>query len=120
MILETPLTLNLGESTISIPFSTEEAKNLDASFQSLFKTFAEKQQAERPKRWDMMEYRYKGNGNDDAVSYIEFFCNPNAHPNAFDAKLLVTVRAPGGMKLTTECRLSNVKADLAAFVEQYG
>ena len=33
---------------------------MSASIRSLLETFAAKQKAERPKRWDMMEYRYKG------------------------------------------------------------
>ncbi|CAD7704296.1 unnamed protein product, partial [Ostreobium quekettii] len=115
----TPLALHFGESTIILPFSFEEARNLGKSIQALIKTFAEKQEAERPKRWDMMEYRYKSEGADDAVSLFEVFCNPNAHSSAFDAKLLVTVQAPGGLKMTTEGRLSNVKADLAGYLQQH-
>ena len=46
------------------------------------------------------------------------FCNPNAHATAFEAKLLVSLRAAGGVSVTTEARLSNVKADLDAFMSQ--
>lgn len=71
--------------------------------------------AVRP-RWDMMEVRFAGEQAGDGVEVFEVFCNPNAHATAFDAKLLITIKANGGLKVVCEGRLSSVKADLDAFM----
>lgn len=55
-----PLSIHVGETTVSVPVSHEQAAKLRASVQSLLETFAAKQKAERPKRWDMMEFRLAG------------------------------------------------------------
>jgi hypothetical protein len=54
------LALHVGETTISFPFTPQQAHSVSASIKSLLETFAAKQKAVRPSRWDMMEYRYKG------------------------------------------------------------
>lgn len=46
----------------------------------------------------------------------QVFCNPNAHASAFDAKLLVTVRGVGGLRVVSEGRLSAVKSDVDALL----
>ena len=56
----TALTLQIAETSISFPFQKEQAQQLSNSITTLIKTFAAKQKAERPRRWDMMEYKYKG------------------------------------------------------------
>lgn len=43
------------------------------------------------------------------------FCNPNAHATVVDAKLLLTIKA-GAVSVTTEGRLSGIKADLENFM----
>lgn len=111
------LSLHVGETTIALPFKEQHAKELDAAFSALLKTFAEKAKAERPRRWEAMEYRYKGDPAAAELELFEVFCNPNAHTNAFDAKLLVTVKTRDGVAVTTEARLSAVKADLDAFLK---
>ena len=45
------------------------------------------------------------------------FCNPNAHTNAFDAKLLITLWSEGGLKITTEARLSAITSDVDSFLK---
>lgn len=40
------------------------------------------------------------------------FCNPNAATNAFNAKVLVTVKSQDGMSVLTETPLTTLKADL--------
>jgi hypothetical protein len=44
---------------------------------------------------------------------VELFCNPNAHASAFDAKVLVTVRASQGVHVVSEATLENVRASLS-------
>jgi len=44
------LHLHVGETTISVPFTPEQAQVLDAAVAALLVTFAEKAKATRPKR----------------------------------------------------------------------
>jgi hypothetical protein len=106
------LSLHVGETTVQVPFAKASAEDLNATLLALLKTFSEKQQAERPKRWDAMEYKFKGSAPGEDLEYFEVFCNPNAYTSAFDAKVLVTIRSRDGISVTTEGRLSNFKADL--------
>jgi hypothetical protein len=50
------------------------------------------------------------------VELLEVVCNPNMAPTAFDARVLVTLRA-GGVRLTTEGKLSALKADVEVHVD---
>ncbi len=61
-----------------------------------------------------MECRFKGDPAAGELELIEFFCNPNAYTNAFDAKLLITIKSGEGVNVTTEGRLSAVKSDMDA------
>eukprot|EP00877_Chromochloris_zofingiensis_P005412 jgi/Chrzof1/14872/Cz09g19030.t1 len=114
----TQLSLHVGETTITVPFAAEQAQQLTAGFNKLLQTFSDKQKAERPKRWEMMEVKFKGDSTKGELEYMELFCNPNAYPTAFDAKLLITIRGSGGIQVTTEGRLSAIKSDLDAFLSQ--
>lgn len=60
-----------------------------------------------------MEYRHA----EDGLS-LELFCNPNAYANAFQAKILLTVRDEK-MTITSEGQLSAIKADIDQYVEAY-
>lgn len=54
------MAIHVGETTIDFPFKRDQAQQLSASVRGLLETFAEKQKAERPKRWSMMEYKHRG------------------------------------------------------------
>ncbi|KAK9904865.1 hypothetical protein WJX75_004243 [Coccomyxa subellipsoidea] len=114
----TTLDLHVNDTTISFPFAEAQAKEVSAAINGLLQTFAAKQSAERPKRWQSMEYRYKGSGEQDPVAQLELFCNPNAYSTAFDARVLVTLKAAGGVAVTTEGRLSALKADVENFLDR--
>ncbi len=51
------------------------------------------------------------------LQLLEVMCNPNAYSTAFDAKVLITLSTTAGVKITTEGRLSNLKQDVDAFLE---
>lgn len=50
------------------------------------------------------------------IEYLEVFCNPNAHATAFDARALITLRTADGLRVTTEGKLTGVKADVEEFL----
>eukprot|EP00891_Asterochloris_glomerata_P002737 jgi/Astpho2/2737/Aster-x1094 len=81
----------------------------------LLQTFSEKQKAERPKRWPMMEFRCQDEQH--GIELLEVYCNPNAHSTAFDAKTLITLKTSQGVRVTAEARLSALKSDLDTFLE---
>ncbi len=62
------LSLHIAETTISFPFDPVEAQGVNSAITGLLQTFAAKQAAERPKRWQAMEYRYKGAGHCSQVT----------------------------------------------------
>lgn len=132
-----PFELHVGSTTLSLPFNSQRASELRAALSLLLATFAEKAKAERPKRWQSLEYRFKsgsdggnegggdsgnegggdsGSSTPPGIAFFEVFCNPNAAASPFDAKVLVTVRSTnGGVGFTTEAPLSALRADLEAF-----
>ena len=59
-----------------------------------------------------------GQPGEGDIQFLEVFCNPNASTTAFDAKALITIKTADGLQLTTEGRLSALKADLDLFLEQ--
>jgi hypothetical protein len=117
-----PLELHVGPTTLSLPFNQQRAMELKAALALLLATFAEKAKAERPKRWQSLEYKFKNDdGSDESttppgIALFEVFCNPNAAASPFDAKVLVTVKSTeGGVGFTTEAPLSALRADLEAY-----
>jgi hypothetical protein len=70
-----------------------------------------------------MEVRFTGSSSTDqppgtGLELLEVFCNPNTYKTAFDAKLMITARS-AGLKVVCEGRLSNLKADLDAFIKDH-
>eukprot|EP01025_Chloroclados_australasicus_P046122 TRINITY_DN5089_c0_g1_i1.p2 TRINITY_DN5089_c0_g1~~TRINITY_DN5089_c0_g1_i1.p2 ORF type:complete len:150 (-),score=4.25 TRINITY_DN5089_c0_g1_i1:254-703(-) len=106
-----PMMLSIGPTTLHLPLSSTQLQEVATACNSLIKTFQEKSEAKRPKRYDSVEYRYQGS-EDEELQYFEIFCNPNAYQTAFDAQLLITIQTQGGIKLTTELMFSAVKQAL--------
>lgn len=48
--LQPQLALHIGDTTIQMPFSAAQAQQLDAALATLLQTFADKQEAKRPRR----------------------------------------------------------------------
>ncbi|GJP34025.1 hypothetical protein CLOM_g18506 [Closterium sp. NIES-68] len=114
---EAPISFQIGETSLSIPFSVEKARALDASISNLLQTFREKEKATRPQRWTTMEYRHSGDVSNGDV-FIEVFCNPNAYANAFQAKALITVK-DDRIRFTSEGALSALKANIDEYLMRH-
>lgn len=56
------LAFHIGDTTLSFPLRPEEAARLGEALTGVMQTFAEKQKADRPKRWPALEYVFKGEG----------------------------------------------------------
>ncbi|GAB4818961.1 hypothetical protein N2152v2_006007 [Parachlorella kessleri] len=113
------MTFHINETALSFPIKPAQAKELSNAIKDVMQTFADKQQVQRPKRWPSMEFRLKGDAGDPGeVEFFEIFCNPNAHATAFDAKVLVTLRTAGGVKVATEGKLTSLKSDVDVFLTQ--
>lgn len=61
-----------SDTTISFPLRADEAQKLAAALTGVMQTFAEKQSAERPKRWPSMEYKFKG-------GWVAWWAGKHAH-----------------------------------------
>ena len=72
------LSLHIGETTLTLPFTPQQGAELEAALNALLATFADKAKAERPRRWPMMEVAWKGGGGAEP-ELLELVCNPNAY-----------------------------------------
>ena len=54
------MTFHINETALSFPIKPAQAKELSDAVRNVMQTFADKQQAQRPKRWPSMEFRLKG------------------------------------------------------------
>lgn len=111
------LTLNLVEGSVSLSFSPQAARDLQAAIAQLMqslKTAATKTSTgTKATPQPPMEYRY----TDDV--WLEIFCNPNIWSSPFAAKVLITLR-DDNIRLTTEAELTRVVEDLNLYLGQIG
>ncbi|KAL4441296.1 hypothetical protein ABPG77_011533 [Micractinium sp. CCAP 211/92] len=110
------LAFHIGDTTLSFPLPPSEAARLSTALTGVMQTFADKQKAERPKRWPALEYVFMGDPAAREIEHLEVFCNPNAHATAFDARALITLRTADGLRITTEGKLTGIKADVEEFL----
>eukprot|EP00850_Spirogloea_muscicola_P002220 SM000008S22309 [mRNA] locus=s8:945909:947579:- [translate_table: standard] len=112
-----PISFHIADTTLTLPFSADSARGLDAAIASLLQTFKDKEKAARPQRWQAMDFRAVTEAEGDSV-VLEAFCNPNAYSNAFQAKVLITVEDKL-LKLTSEGQLSAIKADVDQYLDSH-
>jgi len=85
-------TINLIEGSVSINFSVEAARNLQAQINQLMdklrqpKPVADKTVRTKPAPQTPLEYQYIGD------VFLEIFCNPNIWATPFAAKFQITLR----------------------------
>ncbi|MBD2625549.1 MULTISPECIES: hypothetical protein [Nostocaceae] len=114
----TPLTLNLGEGSVSFSFSPQAARELKAAIDELMTSLKAVTAKPTPGGGKVtpqppLEYRYTGE------VFLEVFCNPNIWPTPFAAKVLLTVRNVN-LRVTTEAELTRVIEDINQYLEQVG
>ncbi|WP_016953172.1 hypothetical protein [Anabaena sp. PCC 7108] len=114
----TPLTLNLGEGSVSFSFSPQAAQELKAAIDELMTSLKAVAVKPTPGGGKLtpqppLEYRYTGE------VFLEVFCNPNIWPTPFAAKVLLTVRNVN-LRVTTEAELTRVIEDINQYLEQVG
>jgi hypothetical protein len=112
------LQLIVDATTITIPFTRENATEIQGEFSKLLQTFALKSKAERPKRWEAMDYKLRSSAthSQECVQGLELFCNPNAYTDHIHAKVLVTFQHHG-LKITTEAKLHSLKSNIDVFLQ---
>jgi hypothetical protein len=111
-----PLTLNLGEGSVSFSFSPSAARELKAAMERLMACLkavaAKSTPVGKTSPQPPLEYRYTGE------VFLEVFCNPNIWPTPFAAKVLLTVRDVS-IRLTTEAELTRIIDDINQYLEQF-
>lgn len=108
--------MHLGQgATLTVAIPEQQLCAVQEALDAVIQTFADKQAAERPQRWPEMCYTWEGQGVEGTtLEYIEVFCNPNAHSSAFDAQVLITMHAAGGIRLMAEQQLTRFQEELDA------
>lgn len=114
---ECVVTLQAGPSSIRLPVAVEQIEKMKQFLRDVVVVFSEKEEAERPKRWDSVDVRIE-RGTGVQYSSIELFCNPNAYSSVFDASILVTIHACDGMVVTSEITLEQFKAGILTATAQ--
>jgi hypothetical protein len=112
-------TINLAGGSVSIAFSTEVARELQAEIARLMESLrlvANKSTPEpdggktKPVRQPNMEYQHTGD------VFLEIFCNPNIYATPFVAKVGITLR-DDRIRLITEAQLSQLIDDVNKYIE---
>lgn len=120
------LRLSQGPTSMEIPLSKNQMHSVREAIVSMIKTFSEKQEHDQragtgPKRWNCVDVcvepdRVPESSHSSGSSHcsgirMDIFCNPNACSNAFEARVLVTVRdeSCGGLRVVTEVGLEEFK-----------
>jgi len=113
--MTTRLTLNLGEGSVSFPFTAEAANNLQAKLTDLVQVLKVKASQSgvpaKPAPQPPVEYQFTGE------VFLEIFCNPNIWANPFAAKVLITLKSDR-IHVSTEAELSRVIEDVNQYLEQ--
>ena len=111
-----PLTLNLGDGSVTFSFTPQAAKDLKAAIAELMNRL--KAVATRSisgggqvSPQQSMEYTYTGD------IFLEVFCNPNIWPSPFAAKVLIAIR-DDRIRISTEVELTRMIEDLNQYLEQ--
>ena len=106
------VTLQLGGgTTLSFPVNADEASRARGAVRHIFDIFKEKEALERPRRMEDVKFTLAG---DEGAFALQLYCNPNAHPSAFQAKVLVSFKSEGGVTMTSEAPLSSLRAAFGA------
>lgn len=111
-----PLTLNLVEGSVTLSFTPDAARELQAAIAQLMTNLKTTAASKPPTGGKVnpqksMEYQHTGE------VFLEVFCNPNIWPSPFAAKVLLTVRDEH-IRLTTEAELTRLVEDLNQYLEQ--
>lgn len=116
------LVVSQGATTTQIPLSSAQLLEVKGALSTIIKVFGEKAAHDGsagsgvPKKWESVDVCVKEETNGVRV---ELFCNPNACVNAFEAKVLVTVRdCTSGLRVVTECGFEELKSAYKICVEE--
>jgi hypothetical protein len=92
------IVLQQGPTSMTLTLSPRQMEQVMGAVGDMRRIFTEKQEYEqgnggqRPKRWPSVDVCISDeDGDGDVLLTMEVFCNPNAHMNAFEARVLVTV-----------------------------
>jgi len=116
------LVLSQGATTTQIPLSSAQLMEIKNALAATIKVFADKaaydaEGSQSPKKWESVDVCVKEEQSGNNVR-VEIFCNPNSCMNAFEAKVLVTVRdCTNGMRVMTEVGLEEMKSAYKVVVD---
>lgn len=119
------LVVSQGATTTQIPLSSAQLLEVKGALSAIMKVFAEKAAWDGsggsggsggPKKWESVDVCVR---EETHGVRVELFCNPNACVNAFEAKVLVTVRdCTSGLRVVTECGFEELKSSYKVCVEE--